>query len=136
MNENISDYEVKALCCPQCGAPIEGSGACPSCNQLLLVTRQYGVLDVSFEDIKDVEIKPPDEDARKASADPCWEIYNWGWPENQLLILGVGDPEVGARLVAMWCSDHREEIFPGTRRPGWRDIQEYTIAKALKANRK
>jgi hypothetical protein len=127
--------EVKALACPQCGGSIHGSGSCPNCNQLLLVTREYGVLKVSDEDIKGWEIKPPSEEKKKSDKDPTWEFKGAGtifcYDQSRLTILGGGNPEVGARLVAMFYVDHPEDALPGREVAKWRDIEDYSISKVL-----
>ncbi len=124
------EASVNVLDCPKCGGTIEGSGKCPNCNQLLLVTRDYGILRVTDLDITGIKIEKP----RTAGGD--WYIHGWGWSEDELTILGQGHAEIGSRIAAKWCKDHEAQILPGMQRPAWRRIDEYIIALALKQNAK
>lgn len=137
-DRKFGDPKVEMFACPACGAPIEGSGKCGNCSQLLLVTREYGVLNVGDSEIGKMTIKPPKKE--DTSKDPRWEFaedgISFNYDQSKLNILGKGSPEVGARMVAMYFTDHPEELVGGGRIAGWRDVEDYAISKAITSNRK
>jgi len=129
--------EVQALACPKCGASIKGCGSCGSCSQLLLVTREYGVLNVTDQDIGNIEIKPPSKDDMEKTKDPSWGFKGstgFTFKQSALTILGKGSPAVGARLVAMYYADHEDEMLSGGTVASWREVEDYSIAKALSSD--
>lgn len=136
MPEGKQEFEVRLLVCPACGGQIEGSGNCPRCGQLLVITKNHELLQIDSEDIKDVRIKSPTEEERATKRNQYWEIGSSNWSESQLIVLGGGHPEYGAKLVAFYYAKHPEEVLPGTRVPSAEKVETFALSTAIKQSSK
>ena len=122
-----NDFSVQALECPKCGATVEKSGRCTSCRHLLLINREYGILAISDEEIKGIEIREPSKEAAAKSNNPNWSVSNWQVSERFLRRVGNGNAMLGARLFAKWAADHPDRNIIGARRPEPREIEDHII---------
>ena len=129
-----SEYKIDMLACPACGGQIGGSGSCPSCGQLLIVTKNRQLLQIKPEDIEDIKIKPPSKEEREAKDNPIWEVGNSMWTENKLMVIANGAPEYGAKLVAFYYAKHPEATLPGTQVPSIEKIDEFALSTVIKQN--
>lgn len=125
-------YEASLLACPACGAQIGGTGNCPSCGQLSVVTKNHKLLSIKDEDIKDIRIKAPTQEQIEKSENPSWQIAGSSWGEDSLMVLSGGDPKYGADMVAFYFAKHPESTIPGSRIPDIDKIEMYVLATAIK----
>ncbi len=131
LDKDGSEYKVDMLACPACGGQIGGTGNCPSCGQLLVVTKNRQLLQINPDDIKDVKIKPPSKEEREESDNPRWDVGTSSWTENQLIVLANGAPEYGAKLVAYYYVTHPKSRLPGSTVPSREKIDDFALSTAI-----
>lgn len=133
MPDNKAEFQASLVACPACGAQIEGtSGPCGHCNQLVIVTKNHKLLSIKKEDIEDITIKEPSDEARKKSDNPMWQVAGSGWSEDELMVLSGGDPKYGADLVAFYFAKHPESTLLGSMNPSLEKIEMYALSSAIK----
>ncbi len=124
------EFKVTPISCAICGASIESSGNCPSCGQLMIITRDRQLLSIPDKDIEGINISPP-----KPQRGSDWQIGSCTYTDDQMTVLGNGLPVHGARMAAFYYAKHPGETLPGMRKAEIKKIEMFILASALKASK-